>query len=176
MFSLPKGNVKWISSDNNRLIDVVSTFYMRMKLGRALSFIDIHLPFDGDYTTYCGEASAIITMSIEMDAGVDCDSRSRNEVMNSMFFMIIICRKLSHDFGVSFEKSSLIGGIEFVEFDDQLHNYLSKSQALFENISRNKDVINSIENVFSIWVADPTRDCYETLVDMYKSTAQFVRF
>lgn len=149
---------------------------MRIRTEKALSSISIDLEFDGDYTVYCGEASAIIVMSIEMDNGVDLESRKNGEQLNSIFYFLTVTSYLSKTLGVQFEKASLVGISEFIEEKRNLNNVLAESIILFRQLEDCNEVTQAIQNVLSLWIADPTHDCYETLVSIYNTTSRIVEF
>ena len=146
----------------------------RKKIRAALATLDIPLQWDEGNTQYCGEASAITVMSIELDAGVDGDRRSEIDKVNSVFFMLIVCSCLSGILKVPFEEAAMIGIVEFVDDDAELPDVFSKAMTSFEAFTRDNEVVESVRNVVSCWIADPTTEGYEMLVDMYKTTARIV--
>ena len=160
----------------SELVGAVRIYANRLKVKRALSQLKIRLPFDGDYTVYCGEAGAILVLSIEMDAGVDYDNRTPDQALNSMFFMLVLVDVLSNLFDVHYEEAALVGADEFVYFDSEAPVYLKKALEIFSGVTRQKGIVKSIENVVQCWVASPEAHYYETLVDMYKTTGKFVRY
>lgn len=164
------------SGTQSDLLGAVRIYANRLKVKRALAHLKIRLPFNGDYTIYCGEAGAILVLSIEMDAGIDYDNRTPDQALNSMFFMLVTVDVLSSMLDVHFEEAALFGADEFVYFDSEAPVYLKKARDIFRGVTRQKGIVKSIENVLSCWVASPEDHFYETLVDMYKTTAKFVKY
>ena len=147
----------------------------RKKIRAALATLDIPLHWEDGNTQYCGEASAIAVMSIEMDAGVDSDQRTEIDKINSVFFMLIVCSYMSGVLKVPFEEAAMIGIVEFVDDDAELPDVFSKAMTAFEAFTRDNEIVNSVTNVVSLWIADPKQDGYDMLVEMYKTTARIVK-
>lgn len=156
-------------------INVAAAPVMRKRVRAALSSLDIPLEWDGDNTNYCGEASAIIVMSIEMDAGIDAEDRSEIEKINSVFFMLIVASHLSELLGVEFKDASIIASVEFVDHEDEIVDVFSKATAAFDTFTHEHEIVNSIRTAVSCWIANPTQDGYAMLVDMYQTTARLVK-
>ncbi len=172
----------WLTRTTQRIpetyrqaINVAAVPVMRSRIRAALATLEIPLGWDGGNTGYCGEASAIIVMSIEMDAEIDADRRTEIDKINSVFFMLIICSHLSEIMNVSFEESSMIGSVEFVDDEDEMPEVFSRAMATFEALTLQNEFVRLIGNVVSCWIEDPTRKRYDLLVEMYKTTAKFVK-
>lgn len=157
-----------------RAINVAAVPAARNRIKTALSTLNFPLKWERGNTVYCGEASALIVMAIEMDAGIDMDDRTECDRINAIFFMLIVSSHLSEILNVSFRRSSVIASVEFVEDEYELKGVFSKAMALFEAFTHRYHIVRSIGTVVSCWIEDPTKDGHEMLVDMFKTTAKLI--
>lgn len=168
----------WLTPTTQRLhrhaVNLVTVPAARKRIKTALSTLNLPLQCEGGMTVYCGEASAIIVMSIEMDAGIDMDDRSEHDKINAIFFMLIVSRHLAETLNVSFEKAAMLGSIEFVDDETELRDIFSRAMTLFQSFANGFQIVKSVDTVVSHWIEGPTNDRYEILVEMFKTTAKLI--
>lgn len=165
-----------VSGGYSGLLRAAAVPLTRARIRRALAALDIELPYSGGRTTYCGEASAILVMAIEMDAGIELETRTRDQALNSIFFMLVIASRLAELLDANFEQASLTGSLEFIDSRDELPEFLARATTLFNQQSAAKGIVKSVCEVFDCWLHYPENEYYQTLVDMYKTSGAFARF
>ncbi len=169
----------WLTPTTQRVhrhaINLVAVPAARKRIKAALSTLNLPLQCESGMTVYCGEASAIIVMSIEMDAGIDMDNRTERDKINAIFFMLIVSSRLSEILNVSFEKSATLGSVEFVDGEAELKEVFSHAMSLFQSFTHGFQIVKSVDTVVSHWIEGPTNDRYEILVEMFKTTAKLIK-